>query len=225
MPYRIHPDNLMNSGYAHIGEARRSSRQWMLFFAGNTDPKKYDKVDVSEGHGVLTRHVLIETIKGYYGDEKTYLVDPNNTADIIQDGYATIDFSRNPIDNSRWLATLAKAHFFVAAPGVHMPMSHNVIEAMAVGTIPLLEYADYFDPPLEHRVNCITFSGETGLKAALKEIKELNADEIEQMREAVIQYFKEFLSPEAAIQRIVNHPKKRFRLLWNAHKTNVRPAS
>ena len=41
------------------------------------------------------------------------------------------------------LDALAKADFFLACPGVGMPLCHNLIEAIAAGAIPILQYAAY----------------------------------------------------------------------------------
>ena len=49
-------------------------------------------------------------------------------------------------------------------------MCHNAIEAMAVGTVPVLEYASLFSPPLEHGVNCIDLSSFEDIDDAIKEI-------------------------------------------------------
>ena len=56
--------------------------------------------------------------------------------------------------------TLAKFRYYMAYPGVFMPFSHNVFEAMSVGCIPIIEdkYADLFQPKLEHLKNSFKFS-------------------------------------------------------------------
>ena len=221
MPYRMHPDNLLNGNYRNIPQARKKDRLWHLFFAGNCDPKKYNKPEVSQDHGVLTRVALIEQIKTYYGPDQCHIIEPDTPTSAPIRGFATIDFDKTPVENTQWLQTLAKSHFFIAAPGVHMPMSHNVVEAMAVGTIPLLEYSDYFDPPLEHGVNCIAFSGAEGLQAALAECDALTPEELSEMHENVADYYDRYIHHKVAVKRLVEDPRKQFTLMWNSHKTRI----
>ena len=221
MPYRIHPENLMNGGFGSVNKARGQQRSWRLFFAGNCDPKKYDKTEFLGPHGTLTRVALISSIKGFYGTKLTHFVDPNTPTQGVKKGFTTVDFKKHPVANEQWLQTLARAEFFVAAPGVHMPMSHNVVESMSVGTIPLLEYPNYFDPPLRHQVNCIAFHGIDGLHESLMLLDRLGAEEIKEMRQNVIRYFETYLSPNAAINLIWKNPREHFTLMWNSHRTPV----
>lgn len=55
---------------------------------------------------------------------------------------------------------LAKFRYSMAFNGVFMPFSHNVIEAMSVGCIPIIEYkyADLIQLKLEHLKNSFIFS-------------------------------------------------------------------
>ena len=57
----------------------------------------------------------------------------------------------------RWLEALAKADFFLACPGVLMPLCHNVIESLVAGAIPILQYGSYLSPRLEDGINCLAF--------------------------------------------------------------------
>lgn len=48
------------------------------------------------------------------------------------------------IPAQKWLDVVAKSDFFLCAPGVQIPLCHNAIESMAVGTIPITNYPDWF---------------------------------------------------------------------------------
>jgi hypothetical protein len=56
--------------------------------------------------------------------------------------------------------TLSHFNFFLACPGFIMPYSHNVVEAMSVGAIPVIQdtYAHMFFPTLKHNINAIIFT-------------------------------------------------------------------
>lgn len=85
-----------------------------------------------------------------------------------------------------------------------MPMCHNAIEAMAVGTIPLLEYPEYFHPPLQTGVNCIAFQGQSNLLEQVKRIKNMSREEVYQLRKAVISYYEKYLAPSAWVERLAD---------------------
>src|SRR3990167_5062911 len=67
---------------------------------------------------------------------------------------------------------LSMFDFFLAPPGVQMPLCHNIIEAIAVGTIPFTNYYNWFEVPLEDGKNCIAFNDE---KELLQRLLDLNS--------------------------------------------------
>ncbi len=69
-------------------------------------------------------------------------------------------------------------------------MCHNVIEAMSVGAIPLIEYADRFAKPLEDGVNAICFRGLGGLQDALQRIDRLTTAERQRLRDNVVDFYE-----------------------------------
>jgi hypothetical protein len=73
-------------------------------------------------------------------------------------------------------------------------MCHNVIEAMAVGTIPILAYPDWFDPELEHCKNAIIYSDKEDLVNKIKIAIKMPQEEILKLRKGVLEYYNHFLS-------------------------------
>lgn len=102
---------------------------------------------------------------------------------------------RSRIPRGQWLQTLAHCNVFLALPGVYMPFSHNVVEAMAMGCIPLTNYGNWFDPPLEHMRTCIDFDTEDDLAAKVRMVLALDDDTIRDMRTSVIDYYDRYLAP------------------------------
>ena len=72
-------------------------------------------------------------------------------------------------------------------------MCHNVIEAMSVGTIPLLEYPERFSPALADGENAICFSGLDGLADALDRIDNIGEQQRTRMQESVAAYYDKYL--------------------------------
>ena len=81
------------------------------------------------------------------------------------------------IDPEDWLPDLSKTDFFICPPGFCMPMCHNVIEAMAVGAIPVINYPEWFNPTLRHMENCIVFDDRNDLVMKIEEILDMGQQE------------------------------------------------
>jgi hypothetical protein len=103
-----------------------------------------------------------------------------------------------------WLPTLASTSFFLCCPGAAQPMCHNVIEAMSVGAIPVIEYADRFVPSLQDNVNAICFRGTGRFCDALDRIDQLSAEQVQRIRANVIDYYDRYLRGDQFLRNICN---------------------
>lgn len=215
-PVFVHPQITVKSTLPvfYEVEAERSAR---IFFGGNTEPDKYDKDVIREIYQMLSRReMLTEVIAAIAPD---MICRPKNSADWLAASefhpFVLCETQHCKIPQERWLEALAKADFFLACPGVGMPLCHNLIEALAAGCIPILQYADYLPPPLRHGVNCLAFSDAAGLREIIGEVLAMNPDEIRTMRAHVRDYTNEFLVPGSFAKRLLNGPKT---LLLNAYR-------
>jgi hypothetical protein len=104
--------------------------------------------------------------------------------------------------------TLAKFNYFLACPGVTMPYAHNIIEAMSVGCIPIIqkEYATMFFPALENEINAIIFSGLSELVSRIKFALNLPESQIGFMRREVTKYYNNQLTPLALRHKLLKYP-------------------
>jgi len=80
-------------------------------------------------------------------------------------------------------------------------MCHNVVESLAVGTIPIIGYPDWFFPPLEHRKNAIIYSGKEDLMQKVHEVFEMSSDDIADMRKNVIDFYEKYMTAEYFMRR------------------------
>lgn len=109
---------------------------------------------------------------------------------------------------------LALFNFYLCCPGVVMPLCHNVVEAMSVGTIPVIEkeYAEVMYPTLEHQKNAIIFHDLEDLELLLNEkLFNIPKQDIQAIRKNVLDYYQEFLSPKGMINNLnqsIAHGKK-----------------
>lgn len=94
-------------------------------------------------------------------------------------------------------------------------MCHNVIEAMAVGTIPILCYEDWFSPNLVHGENCLTYKTLDEIPNLIKLANSMNPNEIERMRRAVINYYEHYLNPSKIADFIKSYKGSKLNLYIN----------
>ncbi|WP_294284045.1 hypothetical protein [uncultured Chryseobacterium sp.] len=100
---------------------------------------------------------------------------------------------------------LSYFNFYLCCPGVVMPLCHNVIEAMSVGTIPLIqrEYAEVMYPNLQHRINAVIFQDLDELEHILQnEIFNYSEQEILAIKTNVLDYYEEYLSPNGVVKNL-----------------------
>ena len=117
----------------------------------------------------MTRAEVVATLRA--SDRFHEVLGADGLSDLHRVGRPIlVDAARARIPTSRWLPTIAATDFLVCAPGMAMPMSHNIIEALGVGTIPLTNYPEWFLPALENGVNCLVFRDTDDLIERVDEI-------------------------------------------------------
>jgi hypothetical protein len=199
---------------------RKQERKCRILFSGNTDPVAYQNPLIRRRFNKLTRVEVINALLANLPSGACLVVRKKEDEAIAGreyfNGAVLYLWQWSPtqsanlqirVANHDWHAFLASGDFFLCLSGVVIPQSHNAIEAMSVGTIPILQYAEYFHPPLQHNLNCITFSGEADLLKGIAYILSLSQDKIRAMRKAVIAYYEQYLRHDTAANVIGNLPK------------------
>lgn len=213
-PLFAHPQvtSLVKLPYHYPLDAKRSAR---LFFAGNTEETKYDKNVIRDIYQMKTRREILATVS-----QPSFR--PTDALKWLQSDafhpYVLCETQHCKIPPELWLDALAKADFFLACPGVSMPLCHNLVEAMAAGTIPILQYANYLPEPLEDEVNCLTFHNTEGLKRVLEHASSMSQKEILSLRHQVRSYYQKFLAPGCLTKRLIAMPQHQITLLLNAYR-------
>lgn len=80
-------------------------------------------------------------------------------------------------------------------PGWKVPHAHNLIEALAMGCIPIINYADLMTPPLRDHVNCLAFTTLEQLVIILETLPKFSLERIEAMRQEALDYYLLYLDP------------------------------
>ena len=97
-----------------------------------------------------------------------------------------------------------------------MPICHNVVEAMSVGAIPILEYPEYLEPPLKHGVNCLVFSGPEELVRIMRRAFQMKPSQIAAMRKAAREYYERHLAPGLFGKAVMESRHRELTLLFNS---------
>lgn len=203
IPFSMHPLQA-NVSPAHLDDCRGRSRKMRVFFSGDT--QHYGRTWVRYPKPKLPRLPIVNAVMEDMGDDLLVISEPDALDELRHGPYANqcvlTASSEVRIEPQDWLSTLAMADFFLSPPGIVMPMCHNIIEAMAVGTIPITNYAEWLDPPLRHMENCIVFDDRDDLIAKLKMVLEMAPDEIARLRSNVIDYYDAYMRPDTFIRRL-----------------------
>lgn len=201
VPYLMHPKMYQRGLYKESLGLRQTRRTMRVFFAGNTDPNAYGAGEFSPFHAV-PRHELISHVRRELFS--TELMDIDEAGDLPSgdEVYRKVVILRRKVTKDAWLQTLARSDFFLAAPGVVMPLCHSLIEALSVGTVPITEYPNMISPALRPGHNCIAFNGKDDLTSKLRKVLAMSSDEILGMREEVIRYSDEHLLPSSLAHSI-----------------------
>lgn len=212
-PVFVHPQitTKVKLPYAYDIGAKRSTR---LFFGGNTEEGKYDKNIIRQVYGMLTRREMLAA-----APDTSYR--PKDASEWLASrdfhDYVLCETQHCKIPQDRWLDALAKTDFFLACPGVGMPLCHNLIEALAAGAIPILQYGNYLPKPLTDGINCFAFHNTASLQEVIQKAIAMDHSQIHVMREHVRNYYMEFLAPGRFIKMLFETNSNQT-LLLNAYR-------
>lgn len=215
LPYLMHPQ-LYDQYHAHLklDHYRQNARTVRILFAGNSNSSGYNNPIFHQVFHLQTRHQALTCIEE---EGRAWPITNGEDLDGVlargcEDRLVLIDTARFRINQEHWLELLSRAEFFLCLPGVIMPMCHNAVEAMAVGTIPFTNYSNWFMPHLTPGLNCLAFSTLAELRSGLEGIFRIEQDQIAAFRRHVVQYYSDNLCPEVFVKRIVQSPRELLRL-------------
>jgi glycosyltransferase involved in cell wall biosynthesis len=208
-PYGMNPSQALRATPELLAGLRAAPREIRLLFAG--DSKGYVRNRVRYPGPKLPRLEVLATLKERLGDSFVPASGADEISRLCDAGFVdrfVLSDSGSGIASSQWLPTLARADFFLCPPGMVMPMCHNVVEAMAVGTIPLIGYPEWLHPNLKHLENCVVFDGKDDLVEKARLVLAMPPAQIAQMRAAVIDYYDRNLRPETLVKAIESRPER-----------------
>ena len=199
LPYFAHPD-FYQQGMADVARrlaGRAGPRAVTLFFSGTVDGEHYA---AAARFAILTRPPIIEHLEQRLAAAALAGLKARTELFTIHD---VSPQARHRFTLPEFLARLAGADFCLCPPGCGMPHSHNLIEAMAVGTIPITNYAQFMSPPLRHGVDCLAFETLDELDRVLELLATIDQATVTRMRQGVMDYYARYLAPPAAGERLL----------------------
>lgn len=201
IPYFMHMRVVELGCAARLAEFRRNPKKLRAFFGGNVAPAYYANPDLHrygqptrvEGMNALlsVQDARIRAMDDAKQFERCLAEEPYRAECLLLKTGHTF-----PIHPVRWLGIVSQSDFFVCLSGTDLPMCHHAIEALAVGTVPIISYPDWFYPPLEHRKNALVYSGVADLAVRVREALDMSKDEILRMRKNAMEYYDRYLTHE-----------------------------
>jgi glycosyltransferase involved in cell wall biosynthesis len=215
LPYNVHPMHANRVVGESLSMLRATNRNVRILFAG--DLEGYKRRWISYPKQKLSRIDVISTIKERLGDHLRLAKTPDELNEVMNSEYTRElvivdnDGARVPWD--QWMDVIARADFFLCPPGIVMPMCHNIIEAMAIGTIPITNYPEWFSPKLEHMKNCIVFDGQDDLIEKINLALAMNDDQKNELRENAMKYYETYLRPDNFVRKVEARGERKLNVL------------
>ncbi len=230
-PYVMHPWLYALGQYKRLGKLRRTPRRFRLFFSGaiNETYQDYFKFPM------MSRLAIVECLLDTFRREICLVSTPADLAElprtdrpivmVLFRGEVIASGVHHVLARDKYVQLLAQSQFALCPPGCQMPHSHNLIEAMAVGTIPITNYAAYCRPPLTDGQDCLAFSTPDELCSAVRRALAAPPAEVQAMQAATTRYYDDELSPAGFARKLdawFAQPRPEYRLILNQEGVTAR---
>ncbi len=227
IPFSMAPHNYLSRKFESVYNLRGNTRTIKLFFSGNLDEKSYRRPIFQDFFKILDRVDVINTVKASLCSDE--LLDHLPSKDSKRGKAVLLSWSWNKdvnkhlekrIENEKWLEVLSTCDFFLATPGLMMPMCFNIIEAMSVGAIPIIEFPELFCPALRHNETAIVFHGKSDLTTKIRTIMEMDIRDIIRIRKNVVGYYDNHLYPTIITEMVESNIGTKGMMFLHATKSS-----
>jgi hypothetical protein len=194
-PFSMHPKIYKLGLHKNLNELQNNERKIKVFFAGSVFEKYYFQL-ANRVKNILIRPEVINTLFKRLSKKVIRIKNKEKYDSLLNRKYTNkciiIDSAEFRINRKKWMESISKCDFFLCPPG-DWTMCHNIIEAMAVGSIPITNYAEWLHPHLKHMENCIVFNTKKDLVNKIRLVLKMNKKQIIRIRKNVIQYYNDYL--------------------------------
>lgn len=225
-PILFHPDQITEEAYAQAEAlSGKRKRPLSLLFAGNCDPATYDTPDMERDFGLLNRHQLHQLARQLQPELAVFPKTPEELEALVSQAAESgkplkklvwIDTQDFRIPAAQWLDLVARANFFLCTPGVRYPWCQNLNEAMACGTVPVLQYPHLYNPALTDGSESLTFTGRADFEAVVRKALVMPESQVKPLSKAAHRYHADHLSLAriiSEIQAFADNPERQ-KLTW-----------
>jgi hypothetical protein len=228
-PFPMSPKQYLYGRQNMVHDFRSREKKFKIIFSGNTDKKSYTNPIIDDFFNKINRYEIIQTVKNHLSNEELLNATTTNPTSFINK-LALFEWSwsleksvnlENRIDDNEWLPFLASSYFILATPGIRMPLCFNVVEAMSVGTIPIIQYPEHFNPPLEHGLNALVFDDRIDLIDKIKLALKLSPEVLNEISKNTIEYYDKYLHPKRIAFDIEQMKDDRITLYINAEQASL----
>ena len=188
LPYIMHPGNYMQS------KTEILPKNIGILMSGNFEEKIYNTTVIPHNFGLNNRWEIYQEIIKHdklLSITGVELIETLNSGKF-KDNMVLMRWQSGAISTENWRTYLSAADFIFCAPGMTMPMCHNVLEAMSVGVIPILNYPHWLNPSLQDNFNCLVYKNNLEIGFTVDKALSLSVTEKKEMVKNVIDYYKKY---------------------------------
>ncbi|MCP2029160.1 hypothetical protein L1276_004344 [Flavobacterium sp. HSC-32F16] len=188
LPYIMHPFNYL------VTQTDFSSKKIGIILSGNFEEKIYNTTLIPDNFKLLNRWDIYQeviqhkSVLSISGKELMEDLDSKKFSDKL----VAMRWQSGAIPNQKWRYYLTAADFIFCAPGMTMPMCHNVLEAMSVGVIPILNYPHWLNPSLQDDFNCLVYQSISDIKLIVDKALSLSQELKNEMAKNVLDYYNAY---------------------------------
>tara|TARA_A100001011_G_scaffold18151_1_gene18721 strand:+ start:1340 stop:2296 length:957 start_codon:yes stop_codon:yes gene_type:complete len=212
MPYYMYP-RIYNSYYRKIYSKKKPNFNLRIFFSGSVfndvynnfywhkDPKKFPNRIKVVNNIIKEFKSEIFFIKSKK-DINSNLISKKKIIFCLHDKMIKktsyiLDFKNN-------FKFLGNSCFNLSCPGAVMPLCHHLIEGIKVGSIPITNCEELLLPNLSSNMT-LNYSNMDQLNDQINKALNMEEDEIIYMRENVLKYYDQYLSPRSFRLKFINN--------------------
>jgi hypothetical protein len=186
LPYFKHPALCWPKDEMHFDKSE--DRKGFIFFAGNINPDLYNNSCFTQTYGIPNRYEVFNLLRQQsFTLEDAFFQEENPDH---QGKLLIHTLQRNSLVGYNYNRYLRSFSFMVCAPGVSMPLCHNLVEALAFGCIPIFSYPEWMPLGLESGHNCFIYKNLQELSNILVLCNKLTVQDISLMRKHVYSYYQ-----------------------------------
>jgi hypothetical protein len=206
LPYPMHPNVYKAGQLARIPELRGLPKTVGVFFAGNLKDQYARPTRLLRG--MIPRAVAVQSVLRRFKERvRLFTTREALLRALDEEDLATsiviFDATTARLGREEWFPVLARSRFFLALPGVVMPMCHNGVEAMALGAVPILGYGHLFSPRLQAGAVCLAYTSEADLAGAIETALAMDAAAYARLRGRTMDHFDRHMEPAAFLDALL----------------------